>query len=162
MSAQKLFLRKTVSADVDILYRWVNDKAARQNAFDSHVISLDEHEAWFQRIMEDPDSAQYILMSEKGPVGQVRLTIEGTNAEIDYSISNSERGSGYGREIIRLIIEKTREDYPFVQRLIGRVKPSNAVSLLCLTKNGFTEKYRQLEYDMSQDKRTQFSSDAAF
>lgn len=146
MNNDMLLLRKATLLDVDLLFGWVNDGKVRQNAFDSHTISYKEHKAWFDRMINDPNQAQYILILNNKPVGQVRITVKGTEAEIDYSISESVRGHGYGGEIICLIKEKTKEEYPFVKKLIGRVKPSNIASCKCFMKNDFEELYRQFEY----------------
>lgn len=146
MNNDMLFLRKATPMDVDLLFGWVNDGEVRQNAFDPHTISYGEHKAWFDRMINDPDQAQYILVLNNKPVGQVRITIRGMEAEIDYSISGSARGHGHGGEIIGLVKEKTKEEYPFVKKLVGRVKPSNITSCRCFMKNGFEEVYRQFEY----------------
>ena len=124
----------------------MNDKEARQNAFASHIITYEEHTIWFDRIMNNLEQAQYILMLGDQPIGQIRLSIEDKEAEIDYSISNSMRGYGYGRKIISLVKEKVKEDYPFIRKLIGKVKSSNIVSYRCFMENDFEENYRQMEY----------------
>ncbi len=146
MSNDMLHLRKATPFDIDILFRWVNDKKVRQNAFDSHTITYEEHVVWFDRMINDTNQAQYILMLSDKPIGQVRLTMKGTEAEIDYSISKSVRGCGYGGEIVGLIKEKIQEEYPFIRKLIGRVKSSNIASYRCFMKNNFEETYRQFEY----------------
>lgn len=143
----RLRLRKAEPSDCMLLFDWVNEADARKSAFDGHTIGVKEHRAWFGRMMDDPNQAQFILLEEGIPIGQARLAIEGAKAEIDYSISSAARGRGLGREIIRLLIREAREEYPQVKKLVGRIKPSNAASYDCLMKNGFEEAYRQLEYD---------------
>lgn len=148
MSNDKLQLRRAAKSDVDILYEWANDAIVRQNAFNTYSISYDEHTDWFNRVMEDSNQVQYILMAGDEAIGQIRLTIEDAVAEIDYSISKAARGHGYGRQIIELIKKQAAEDYSHVKKLIGKVKPYNNASYNCFTKNGFEEKYRLLEYNM--------------
>lgn len=150
MNINMLYLRKAMLSDVDILFEWVNDNAARQNAFNSHIITYEEHSAWFERLMNNPNQSQYIMMNGDLPIGQIRLTFSGYEAEIDYSISNSVRGHGYGRMIIGLIIRQVEQDYPFIEKLIGKVKTSNIVSYKCFVKNEFVETYKQLEYELKR------------
>lgn len=145
-----LRLRKATEGDIEILFSWANDETVRENSFDSRAISFDEHTAWFNRIMSDPNEVQYILTMSSEPIGQIRLSIHEAEAEVDYSISKSVRGCGYGKEIIRLVIKQVKIDYPYVLKLIAKVKPSNAASDYCFYKNGFEETYRQLEYDLSK------------
>lgn len=146
MSGGRLYLRKATRADAGILFEWANNREVRRNAFDSHAIAYGEHMAWFGAVLNDGSQAQYILMLGDQPVGQARIAVKGTEAEVDYSISESARGCGYGGELIGLIKERARQDYPFVQKLAGRVKPSNAASCRCFMKNGFEEACRQFEY----------------
>ena len=146
MINKKPYLRKANKDDVEILFEWVNDKKTRENAFNTHVITYEEHCEWFKRMIEDPKQVQYIMMVGEKPVGQVRITIENQEADIDYSISSSERGRGYGKEIIALIKEKVQEDCPTVKKLIGRVKPYNIASYCCFTGNEFEEVFKQLEF----------------
>lgn len=145
-----LLLRKATEADIEILFCWANDKTVRENSFDSHTISFDEHTAWFNQMMSDPKKVQYIMVMNGEPIGQIRLSISKDEAEISYSISKSARGCGYGREIIRLAIKQVKTDYPHIVKLIGKVKPSNAASYYCFSKNGFEETYRQLEFDLTK------------
>lgn len=145
-----LLLRKATEADIEILFHWANDKTVRENSFNSHAIGFEEHTVWFNRMMSDPNEVQYILVMNDEPIGQIRLSINKDEAEIGYSISKSVRGCGYGKEIIRLVIKQVKTDYPYVLKLIAKVKPSNVASYYCFYKNGFEEIYQQLEYDLSK------------
>lgn len=150
-----LRLRKATDADIETLFCWVNDETVRENSFDSHSISFDEHTAWFNRMISDPNEVQYILVMNDEPIGQIRLSINEAEAEVTYSISKSVRGCGYGKEIIRLVIKQVKMDYPYVAKLIAKVKPSNVALYYHFYKNGFEETYRQLEYDLSKSENTE-------
>ena len=54
------YLRDASEADMDLLYKWVNDPVVRQNAFHTEPISYTEHISWFQRILKD-EEASFIL-----------------------------------------------------------------------------------------------------
>lgn len=144
-----LYLRRAKPSDIDILFEWVNDAEVRTNSFCTAAIRYEEHIAWFTEMMNHPNQVQYILMSDDKPIGQIRLSINDNTAEITYSISKYNRGCGYGGSIIQLVKQQVLEDYPEVTKLIGKVKPTNSASLYCFIKNGFQEKYRQLEFDLS-------------
>lgn len=146
-----LYLRRAIESDMDLLYEWVNDDMARRNAFNTGHISYDEHKAWFARMMADDDQVQYILMNNEIPIGQVRLLIHGSVAELDYSIANSERKKGYGNELIRLARERIKADNPEIKSLTGKVKPDNMASFACFENNGFVEKYRYFEYSVVRE-----------
>lgn len=146
MKSDALYLRKAQFSDLDLLFNWVNEAEVRKSAFNSEPIRYEDHMNWFKRMMGNSDEIQYILMLKEKPIGQIRLSIDGDQAEIDYSISKEVRGNGYGKEILELIKQETEAEFSFVKKLIAKVKPSNTSSLYCFKENGFVEKYRQLEY----------------
>lgn len=146
MKNDVLYLRKAEMSDAVLLFEWANEAEVRKSAFHTEPILYEEHMDWFRRILADPNEAQYILALGERPIGQIRLSINGDEAEIDYSISKEARGNGYGVEIIKLIKQRVEAEYPDIKKLIGKVKPANAASINCFIKNAFAEEYRQLEY----------------
>lgn len=159
MNDDKVYLRKATRSDVNLLFDWVNDKDVRKNTFNMHAIAFEEYSSWFDRLLDNRNQAQYILMRDLKPIGQIHLNIDDSDAEIDYSIANDERWYGYGKLIIGLAIKRVREDFPEVNRLIGKVKLSNAASFYCFEKNGFEEKNQQLELYLSTLKENDVMDD---
>ena len=129
-------LRKVEYSDIDLLYRWANDPIVRKNSFNSAPISFDAHKDWFNKMMDDPSVFQFILMDENTPVGQIRLNINGEDAEIGYSVASEYRGRGYGHKLLQLLVCLVKEDYPQIKRLIAKVKPENSVSKEWVEKEG--------------------------
>lgn len=134
-------LRKVEYSDIDLLYRWANDPIVRKNSFNSAPISFDAHKDWFNKMMDDPSVFQFILMDENTPVGQIRLNINGEDAEIGYSVASEYRGRGYGHKLLQLLVCLVKEDYPQIKRLIAKVKPENSVSKELFEKEGYGMKY---------------------
>ena len=132
------YLREARSADVDLLYRWVNDPTVRQSAFNTEEIHYEGHCCWFARCLQREDVKIYILVKNDIPMGQVRLNIENGEAVIDYSIASEYRGRGLGRIIIELISEKVKY-MRNVNLLIALVKSENTPSQMVFLKNGFLE-----------------------
>lgn len=153
----KLFLRPVEQKDMDLLYSWANDHTVRENAFHTEPIPYEDHKKWFNSLMDDHDQKQFIFMQDEEPVGQARITICGETAEIGYSVAPEKRGSGLGKELIRLIIEAIRTDCPSVTRLTAKVKPSNTASAQCFRKNHFCETYHQYEFPINRDDSTMTS-----
>ena len=148
-----LFLRKVTNEDIDLLFTWTNEASTRLDSFRSDQIDYEEHKEWFEGMINSTEQRQYILMSDSEAVGQVRLSIKDSEAEINYSISEPYRRNGYGKEMIRLIKQKVRDELPYVSKLIAKVKPSNVASVYCFEKNQFEEKFQQYEYAMKNDKQ---------
>ena len=144
------YLRKADCSDCDLLYEWANNPDVRQNAFNSEHISYDTHCKWFEKIMSDCNTLQYILMQNDTPLGQVRLTINNDEAEIDYSIDSSKRGEGYGKRILALVSSEIAQNHTQITRLIGRVKENNTASKHCFEANGFEKVFVQYELDLRE------------
>lgn len=141
----KLYLRAADENDMDLLFQWVNDPDVRENSFHLEPISYETHKNWFVDHLSNAKEIQYILMKGSEPVGQIRFSVKGEDAEIGYSIDSAKRGKGYGERIISLALEKMQTDYPEVKRFIAKVKPGNSTSVRCFDKNGFKETFRQYE-----------------
>lgn len=148
MRQKKLYLRAGNENDVDLLFRWANDKEVRQNAFHTEMISYADHLKWFKTHIESDGEIFYILMESDEAVGQARLSVCKDEAGIDYSIVAGKRGQGYGSELLRLMIEKIREEHPEIKRLTAKVKPENTASARCFAGGGFSETYRQYELEL--------------
>ena len=87
-----VYLRDATQSDMDLLYAWANDPAVRKNSFKSNPIPYEDHIKWFKHIMEDDNVLQFIMMDDEKPVGQIRLNVDGDEAEIGYSIAAECRG----------------------------------------------------------------------
>lgn len=136
-----IFLREALQSDIDLLFEWTNDPIVRKNSFQTEKIPYNTHREWFDRMMENKNIVQYILMDGEEPVGQIRLIIDGDEAEIGYSISAIHRQKGYGRLILQLILEEAKHRYPEIKTLIAKVKPTNIASKKLFESEGYDMKY---------------------
>lgn len=134
-------LRKATAEDMGLLYDWANDPIVRKNSFNSAFISYETHQKWFRNMMSDESVLQYILMDDETPIGQIRLNVEGEEAEIGYSISEEYRGKGFGRKILQMIVAEVKENYPEIKRMVAKVKPENVASNKLFVSEGYEEKY---------------------
>ena len=150
MNYEHLYLREACAKDIDILFEWANEEEVRKNAFNSHKITYEEHEKWFDKIINDKENKQYILMAEDEPVGQVRLTFDGEIVEVHYSIAKNKRGNGFGKKILKLVSEEVKHNYGDYKKIIGRVKPGNIKSKNCFMDNGFEMTYVQFEKNIEE------------
>jgi RimJ/RimL family protein N-acetyltransferase len=133
-----LQLRPATYDDMDLLYKWANDKDVRKNSFNSKPIPYEDHVKWFGNIMSDETVLQYIMCEQNIPIGQIRLNIENDKAYIGYSISADNRGKGLGVAMIRLLISELCNIGYHNLTLIGQVKYDNYASAKAFEKCGFT------------------------
>jgi RimJ/RimL family protein N-acetyltransferase len=132
-----LQLRPATYDDMDLLYKWANDKDVRKNSFNSEPIPYEDHVKWFGNIMSDETVLQYIMCEQNIPIGQIRLNIENDKAYIGYSISAPNRGKGLGVTMLRLLISELHNIGYHNLTLIGQVKYDNLASAKAFEKCGF-------------------------
>ncbi len=139
-------LRKSEQKDVKILYNWKNDPITRKSAFSTNIVKLEEHKAWYKKIMNSPYVYQLIYEVDSQPVGQIRVEVEGKIGIIDYSIAPQCRGKGYGKRLLKLFVDYVKVNKIPITILRGLVKLDNDASKRCFLENDFlqvekTEKY---------------------
>ncbi len=143
------YLRRGSEQDVDLLYYWANESAVRKNSFSGRKITYEEHVSWYKKLLESSDAGQYIYVRDDEETGQARVVVRGDEAEISYSIAAEKRGMGYGKDMISLLTEKIRHDFPKVKKLVAKVKMDNVISRSIFLITGYTEKY--ITYEMEMD-----------
>lgn len=67
-----MHLRPVVEEDLPLILEWRNRPDVREKMYTSHVISEDEHFAYFERVKADPTKSYYICVGQDDvPVGVV-------------------------------------------------------------------------------------------
>lgn len=132
-----VFLRPANSSDVDILYKWANDRKVRENSFNQSPIAYKKHLIWFEKSLASKDILIYILMYNNQPSGVARLNIDEMGcAVISFSVSDKSRGNGLGSEVVRLL-EIEMCNIEGINRLVAYVKPENVFSRRIFEKQGY-------------------------
>lgn len=144
-----IYLRDVEERDKDLLFEWANDESVRKNSFSTHEISYEEHCRWFENMMRNENCKQWILCVDDKDVAQIRLNIKGGNAEIGYSVEAKRRGEGLGKLILQLTAKRVREEFPYIKKLIAKVKVDNIASLKAFEDNGYSVVFEQLELNLA-------------
>ena len=132
-----LRLRPATEDDMMLYFRWVNDSVVRASAFHAEHVSFEAQRAWFAHAIADEAVSMYVLMADDVPVGQVRLTWQGTTALIAYSVAREHRGHGYGRKMLALVERKVSVG----TYLFGQVKQENQASRDIFLSLGYEERF---------------------
>lgn len=135
------YLRAAVWEDMDLLFEWANDLSVRKNSFSTEEIVYEEHRLWYQGLLQDGDRKQYLYIRDGVPAGQARVAVSGKEAEISYSVCAAQRGKGYGKEILKMLPEQVKKDFPGVKCLIGKVKTENIPSQKAFLGAGYQKEY---------------------
>ena len=124
----KLNIRDVNKNDVNILFNWVNEKKVRENALNQKNILYTEHLHWFNKILKDKKTYQFIAEIDNQPVGQVRYEYVNKKYLIDYSVDKQYRGMGFGERIIFLTLLKLKKEAEKKITLIAKVRNNNIAS----------------------------------
>lgn len=101
-------LRLLTDDDLMMVLTWRNHPSVREHMYTTHVITEEEHRAYFERIKNDPTKKYLICEDEEGaPVGVVNFVdispANGTAFWGFYSGDQSRRGVGTQMEYLALV-----------------------------------------------------------
>ena len=117
-------LREATHLDSELLFEWTKDIAVRHSSFNSNSINLNDHLLWFNKKLESTNTKIYIATIEQNiPIGQIRIDAFYDYWLIDYSIDKSFRGSGYGKQLVKLLIKLNPNKF-----FLAKVKSENIAS----------------------------------
>ncbi len=134
-----LVLREAGMADAELLWRWANDRATRQNSFSKAAIPYADHVAWLERRLASDATRIWIFSDGEVPVGEVRFDISGEIAEVGITVAPEQRGRGYARAMIRQAVRRLREERGERVRPRASVLAHNAASVRLFKACGFEE-----------------------
>lgn len=108
-------LRKVEAKDLPTLLLWRNHPDIRQYMYTQHKIAPQEHQAWFERMQENP-YVHLLMYAENGvSLGFAQLTVKGHRANWGFYVSPSAR-KGTGRKLGQQVL-----DYAFKEMELVKV-----------------------------------------
>jgi UDP-2,4-diacetamido-2,4,6-trideoxy-beta-L-altropyranose hydrolase len=146
---KKMVLRKASIDDVQLTYAWATDPVIRTYAYSRHLITIEEHESWFSRRINNTDCLYFIGEIDHKPVGSIRFDIKNGNATISYLVDGSEHGKGIGRILLACGIKILLENRNDINILTGYVMKANEPSVKIFERLGFESEETQSQYPHS-------------
>lgn len=132
-----LRMREVRAEDCLLLWQWANDPFVRDASFRSDPIPWEAHIRWFEASRADTSCFMYIVEDDKGlPLGQVRFTRSGVDAEVHISLAAEVRGRGLGRRALQEACDRYLKDGG-PGPVIAYVKPDNPASIRAFEAAGF-------------------------
>jgi len=133
-----LTIRLANKKDLRLYFHWANDPLVRELSYDSEVIPLSDHTAWFEKKLQEPDCHLYIFQNAQAEcIGQVRIEIERDHeAVIGISIDAHFRGQGHGVQMLELAVVTFRKEHPKT-RINAYIKIENKSSQVIFEKAHF-------------------------
>lgn len=138
---REIFLKEVNANDCNLLFRWINEKTVRENAFNTEMILYDEHVKWLHKKIHDENTKIYIAYDGEEPIGQIRVEADDLGEGlISFSIDSNYRGKGYGTTmLLKLVNLMNKREQQDLKRLIGKVKFENMPSRKAFLKANFHE-----------------------
>lgn len=133
----KIIVRKATLKDLKGTFDLSNDPDVRESSFDSRLIQSVEHQLWFEKQLNDENCFFIVLELQEKMVGQIRLNVKGSNADISISMSSKLRGLGLGQLFFRNTLEMFSQEFPLVKTVTAYVKMKNQNSARFFRKIGF-------------------------
>jgi UDP-4-amino-4,6-dideoxy-N-acetyl-beta-L-altrosamine N-acetyltransferase len=139
LKRRQFSLRHVEERDLEKLLSWRNSNRIRANMFTDHIITVNEHHAWFNRLKQDQRS--YALVFEIGhkPVGVVninRIDCSNRTCYWGFYIGVPDCGRGNGGRMGFLGLEYIFETLD-LNKVTGEAIACNASSIAFHTKLGF-------------------------
>ena len=148
-----LSLRKVSIKDLEITFKWANNKKIRKYSLNKNAISISEHELWFTRKLTERNCKYYILVNSLNTsIGSVRIDNKDANEWIiSYLIDPKFHRNNYGFILLELLEKKiTSIKNTEKKKLIGLVKSSNIASLKIFRKLNYKEILKRNIYTFSK------------
>lgn len=135
-------------SDLELLLTWRNSNRIRGNMYSDHIISWEEHTAWFERTQNGNTSLHFIFESQGVPRGVVNVTaIDRAHGRCvwGFYIGDAEAPRGTGSAMGFFALEHLFETLGF-HRVIGEAFAFNSDSINFHKRLGFIEEGRLVEH----------------
>jgi len=128
-------------SDLRQVLDWRNDERIRRAMYTDHVISWDEHRAWFARVAEAETSLHYVFEIKERAVGVVNVTqLDRTNSRCvwGFYIGASDAPRGSGSAMGWLALDHIIEALGF-HKIVGEALADNQDSIKFHLRLGFDQ-----------------------
>lgn len=128
MRINGLHLRRATPKDARLLFEWRNHPSVRSVSNNSAIIEWGAHEAWFRKVMQDPDRIVYIAEQDMQAVGVIRFDIDKQVADVSLYLAPGLSGKGLGTQLLLGGEAELLRERPDVERLDATVLEGNEAS----------------------------------
>lgn len=134
---EKLSLRPATREDMRLIFEWRNDPWIVERGLSGRTVTLDEHQAWFGKALENPAVKIFVAEVNGEPAGQARLQrITDDEAEITVYLMKEFTGRGFGVAAIKEGAAAALASWP-VRRIVARILRNNKESVRAFDKARF-------------------------
>lgn len=133
-----LYLRRANDLDKKKIWEWANEEETRKNSFHTERISWQEHEVWYDNILNSDKEALFVCMDFMKPVGNIYVDwTKEEKAYISYNVDPEYRESGYEQQMLALMEQEMRGKLGENSCFYAEVKAGNEASVHVFEKAGY-------------------------
>lgn len=129
----KVSLRPVRKSDWKFILSVRNEDEVRMACHDTSVIPYEKHERYMEKISNDPNVQQWIVVCDGEDIGHTKIIGD----EFGYMIKKGFRGKGLGATIHQLVFEEAKKRG--LHKLNVTIKAGNEPSLNLCRKTGFVD-----------------------
>ncbi|MDE2427259.1 MAG: UDP-2,4-diacetamido-2,4,6-trideoxy-beta-L-altropyranose hydrolase [Burkholderiales bacterium] len=137
----KLAVRLATTADSQSIFNWRNDESIRSVSKNKSLISFDDHEKWFLKVISSDSKSLLVCHDANVPVGIVRFDIESETAEVSIYRVPGALTQGKGQHILKCAEEWLRVNQPHITTINAHVLPGNESSVDLFSNSGYKLDY---------------------
>ncbi len=147
-------LREIGPDDKEMIRKWRNMPEVMKSGYNQHVVTKEEHDSWYQRVLYDSSCKYWIIVCDGEDVGLVSINdIENAHKRCKwafYVASPNMRGKGIGSYAEYFVLKYVFEELK-LNKLYGEVLSSNKYVINMHKGFGFTEEGLYLEHVILHD-----------
>lgn len=128
LKKNEIELSRATKESVKDLFDWRNNVKIRSISKSSEIISWDEHQRWFEQVLNNDNQELLIGKIDNQAVGVLRFDIYKDTAEVSIYLVPEGKFSGQGRNLLMCGEKWLRENRPEVTIIHATVKDENTVS----------------------------------
>jgi|TARA_B100000787_G_C16113943_1_gene259400 L-amino acid N-acyltransferase YncA len=131
-----MLVRHACSSDSEDILAWRNDKTSRKMSLNKDIVSLDEHNLWFES-SSDLNRVIYIGENDGLKVGICRFDFNEKElcSKVSINMNPTVRGKGLGKVFLKSSVEMYLDQTNY--DLIAKIKTDNIASKKIFSYAGF-------------------------
>jgi len=148
LKREACLLRAMARTDLDLVLQWRNQERIRQAMYTDHIITWDEHQDWYERIVREQATMHFMFEYERRPLGVVNVVdINRLHRRCvwGFYIGEEDAPRGAGTAMGFLALERLFAAEGF-HRVVGEALAGNEASIKYHQRLGFAREGRFVDH----------------
>jgi RimJ/RimL family protein N-acetyltransferase len=136
-----LTLRQAVESDSESLLEWRNDATTKAFSLSSDEVTREQHEAWFNKTLQDTNCLLIIGEVLGDPVGMVRINILNDSGlgHVSINLNPDFRGRGLSKQLLGSSLLFAAQVFDHVSKYCADIHIENVASKKIFISVGFVK-----------------------